>query len=147
MTERFQGRRPGTFKIGAEGVSVSDGVVEEPKAAPRVEKPAPIIEQRVEPRVEPRVEEASRPAKSRVQITPEKETVSPVVTPTDLAPAALPPRRGFRWGALFWSALTGLVSLAAWLWVTKLIQDLFAQNARSAPSAWCWRSPPASRWR
>jgi putative membrane protein len=128
MTERFQSRRPATFKLDDPGVSVSEGVVEGPKAGPRVDKPAPKIEQRIEPRVDQRVEEANRPAKSRVQITPEKETISPVVTPTDLAPAALPPRRGFRWGALFWSALTGLISLAAWLWVTRLIEDLFAQN-------------------
>ncbi|MGA8171567.1 MAG: TIGR01620 family protein [Methylocystis sp.] len=33
------------------------------------------------------------------------------------------------WGGMFWSALTGLISLAVTLWVTKLVEDLFAQSA------------------
>jgi putative membrane protein len=33
------------------------------------------------------------------------------------------------WGGVFWSALTGLISLAVTLWVTKLVEDLFAQSA------------------
>lgn len=32
------------------------------------------------------------------------------------------------WGGLFWSALTGLVGLALGLWLTKLIDDLFARS-------------------
>lgn len=34
----------------------------------------------------------------------------------------------FSWAALFWSALGALVSLAAGLWVTKLIDDAFART-------------------
>jgi putative membrane protein len=45
--------------------------------------------------------------------------------PLDVAP---PPRRGFRWGTLFVSALGGLVSLALGLAVTHLIEDLFARS-------------------
>ncbi|MBI3275385.1 MAG: TIGR01620 family protein [Methylocystis sp.] len=33
------------------------------------------------------------------------------------------------WGGLFWSALSGLVSLAAALWVTHVVEDLFARSA------------------
>jgi putative membrane protein len=33
------------------------------------------------------------------------------------------------WGGVFWSALTGLISLAVTLWVTKLVEDLFVQSA------------------
>ena len=33
------------------------------------------------------------------------------------------------WGGVFWSALTGLISLAVTLWVTKLVEDLFAHSA------------------
>ena len=33
------------------------------------------------------------------------------------------------WSGLFWSALGGLVSLAFGLWVTKLVDDLFARSA------------------
>ena len=45
--------------------------------------------------------------------------------PLDVAPPA--PRR-FRWGALFWSALGGLVSLGLGLAVARLIEDLFARS-------------------
>jgi len=34
----------------------------------------------------------------------------------------------FSWGSLFWSALGGLVSLSVGLWLTKLIDDLFARS-------------------
>jgi len=33
------------------------------------------------------------------------------------------------WAGLFWSALGGLVSLAASLWITRFIEDLFARSA------------------
>jgi putative membrane protein len=45
--------------------------------------------------------------------------------PLDVAPPA--PKR-FRWGALFWSALGGLVSLGLGLAVARLIEDLFARS-------------------
>jgi putative membrane protein len=34
----------------------------------------------------------------------------------------------FSWGGLFWSASSGLVSLAAGLWLTRLVDDLFARS-------------------
>ena len=40
----------------------------------------------------------------------------------------VPVRRGFRWGAMFWSALGGLVMLGVGLGVTRLIEDLFARS-------------------
>jgi putative membrane protein len=45
--------------------------------------------------------------------------------PVDVAP---PPRKGFGWATLFFSALGGLVSLALGLAVTHLIEDLFARS-------------------
>jgi putative membrane protein len=45
--------------------------------------------------------------------------------PVDVAP---PTPRRFRWGALFWSALGGLVSLGLGLAVARLIEDLFARS-------------------
>ena len=41
---------------------------------------------------------------------------------------APPPRKGFSWGGLFWSALSGLVVMGLGLAVTSLIEDLFARN-------------------
>ena len=38
-------------------------------------------------------------------------------------------RRRPGWGALFWSALGSLVSLAIGLWLTRLVEDLFAREA------------------
>ncbi len=35
----------------------------------------------------------------------------------------------FSWGGIFWSALTGLVSLALTMWVTSLVENLFAHSA------------------
>jgi putative membrane protein len=53
-----------------------------------------------------------------IEPEPEPETV-----------AALPkPRRGFRWGRVFWAALSGLVAFAIGLMVDQLIRDLFARN-------------------
>jgi putative membrane protein len=39
----------------------------------------------------------------------------------------VPPKRKIPWGALFWSALSGLVFLALGLAVTNLIEDLYAR--------------------
>ncbi|MFK8250819.1 YcjF family protein [Ancylobacter terrae] len=39
-----------------------------------------------------------------------------------------PPPRTSRWGALFWTGLGGLVSMATGLAVWRLIEDLFARN-------------------
>jgi putative membrane protein len=46
--------------------------------------------------------------------------------PAENLPAVtVPPRRRIAWGALFWSALSGLVLLGLGLAVTKLIEDLY----------------------
>jgi putative membrane protein len=44
-----------------------------------------------------------------------------------VAAAPAPPVRRMRWGALFWSALSGLVLLGLGLGVTRLVEDLFAR--------------------
>ncbi|MDE2579251.1 MAG: TIGR01620 family protein [Hyphomicrobiales bacterium] len=38
-------------------------------------------------------------------------------------------RAFFTWGGLFWSAISGLVSLGVGLWFTRIIDDLFARSA------------------
>lgn len=49
--------------------------------------------------------------------------------PAPLPPAPAPRRPWWlRWGTLFWSAATGLVSLGLGLAVTRLIEDLFAHS-------------------
>src|SRR5712672_3680389 len=67
----------------------------------------------------------SRPSRGTVHITPEAD---PALLPVPIAAPRVPARRGFRWGALFWSAVGGLVLLASGLGVVNLIEDLFARS-------------------
>jgi putative membrane protein len=69
-------------------------------------------------------DDATRPARGTVQIMPEAE---PAQLPVPLE-IAIPERRGFRWGAAFWTAVAGLVLLGLGLGVTQLIEDLFARS-------------------
>jgi len=69
-------------------------------------------------------DEAGRPARGTIQITPEAD---PAQLPVAVE-AALPPRRGLRWGALLWISVAGLVLLGLGLSVTHLIEDLFARS-------------------
>jgi putative membrane protein len=70
-------------------------------------------------------EDAARPARGTVQITPEAD---PATLPVSLDRPLVPPRRGFRWGAMFWSAVGGLVLLGSGLGIVNLIEDLFARS-------------------
>ena len=69
-------------------------------------------------------DETSRLGRATIQITPEHD---PQTLPVPIE-TALPARRGFRWGALFWSGLAGLTLLGVGLGVTHLIEDLFARS-------------------
>jgi putative membrane protein len=69
-------------------------------------------------------EEAGRPARGTIQITPEAE---PAQLPVPIA-APIIEKRGFRWGAVFWSGVAGLILLGLGLAVTHLIEDLFARS-------------------
>jgi putative membrane protein len=69
-------------------------------------------------------EDAGRPGRGTIQITPE---AGPAQLPVPLeTPAA--PRRGFGWGAMFWTGVAGLVLLGVGLGVTQFIADLFARS-------------------
>jgi putative membrane protein len=69
-------------------------------------------------------EDAGRPARGTIQITPEAD---PAQLPVPVA-APIIERRGFRWGAVFWSGVAGLVLLGLGLAVSHLIEDLFARS-------------------
>ena len=70
-------------------------------------------------------DDSSRPSRGTVQIRPEADaSLLPVPAEAPLVPVP----RGFRWGALFWSAVGGLVTLGLGLGVTRLIEDLFARS-------------------
>jgi putative membrane protein len=70
-------------------------------------------------------DEQGRLARGTVRVTPEPD---PALLPVPLEAPMLPARPGFRWGALFWTALGGLVLLGLGLSITHLIEDLFARN-------------------
>jgi putative membrane protein len=65
----------------------------------------------------------TRAMRGTVRVMPEPEHFD---LPVPVAPA-LAPRRRFRWGAVFWSALGGLVTLGLGLATTRLIEDLYAR--------------------
>jgi len=70
-------------------------------------------------------DETGRPARGTVRITPESD---PALLPVPVEAPLLPVRRGFPWGAVFWSAVGGLVVLGLGLSVTQLIENLFARS-------------------
>ncbi|MDB5640507.1 MAG: hypothetical protein JWP51_5415 [Bradyrhizobium sp.] len=70
-------------------------------------------------------DDASRPSRGTVHVTPEAD---PALLPVPVEAAAVPAPRGLRWGAVFWSAVGGLVLLGLGLGVTRLIEDLFARS-------------------
>src|SRR6266702_3952977 len=70
-------------------------------------------------------EDSSRPARGTVQIVPEAE---PALLPVPIDAPLVPVRRGFRRGAVFWTALAGLLLLGLGLGIVNLIEDLFARS-------------------
>jgi putative membrane protein len=69
--------------------------------------------------------EAGRPPRGAVQITPEADSA---LLPVPIEAPLLPAQKGFRWGALFWTSLSGLILLGLGLGVTQLVEDLFARS-------------------
>ena len=70
-------------------------------------------------------DEPGRLARGTIRITPEAD---PALLPVPIDEPFVPLRRGFRWGALFWTALGGLVLLGTGLGVVNLVEDLFARS-------------------
>jgi putative membrane protein len=70
-------------------------------------------------------DDSSRPSRGTVRVTPE---IDPALLPVPLEAPIVPVQRGLRWGAVFWSAISGLVLLGLGLGLTRLIEDLFARS-------------------
>ena len=70
-------------------------------------------------------EEDKRPARGSIQITPDPD---PAMLPVAVEPASLRPRRGLRWGTVFWVALAGLALLGAGLGAVDFVESLFARS-------------------
>jgi putative membrane protein len=70
-------------------------------------------------------DDSSRPSRGTIHITPEPE---PALLPVPIEAPIVTARRGFRWGAVFWAAVGGLILLGLGLSTTRLIEDLFARS-------------------
>jgi putative membrane protein len=70
-------------------------------------------------------DDSSRPSRGTVHITPEADST---LLPVPLDAPILRPRRGLRWGAVFWTAIGGLTLLGLGLGITRLVEDLFARS-------------------
>jgi putative membrane protein len=70
-------------------------------------------------------EDSSRPARGTVHVTPESD---PALLPVPLEAPLVPVKRGLPWGAVFWTAIGGLVLLGIGLGIDHLVEDLFARN-------------------
>jgi putative membrane protein len=70
-------------------------------------------------------DDSSRPPRGTVHVTPESD---PALLPVPVEAPNVATRRGFRWGAVFWSAVGGLILLGLGLGVAGLIEDLFARS-------------------
>jgi putative membrane protein len=137
MTERVPPRRPATFRLTDPSVVLIDGDGNsEPrpasttpsKPAPAAAAPAPQPQPQPQPqtRPQPQARVQAPPPRAKVELAPEVEAPisAPLKPPTEL----IQPKKGFRWGTVFWGAVTGLVSLVFWLWISRLIEDLFVQS-------------------
>src|ERR1700692_2810584 len=70
-------------------------------------------------------DDSSRPSRGTVHVTPEAD---PGLLPVPVEAPILRAQRGFRWGAVFWTAIGGLILLSLGLGVTGLIEDLFVRS-------------------
>ncbi|HEY3793495.1 MAG TPA: TIGR01620 family protein [Bradyrhizobium sp.] len=70
-------------------------------------------------------DEHGRLSRGAIRVTPEPD---PALLPVPVDAPLLPARPGFRWSALFWTSLGGLVLLGLGLSVTHLIEDLFTRS-------------------
>jgi putative membrane protein len=69
--------------------------------------------------------DAARPSRGEVHVTPEVERP---LLPVALETPPVARQRRFRWGAVFWTSVGGLVLLGLGLGVSRLIEDLFARS-------------------
>jgi putative membrane protein len=69
--------------------------------------------------------EAGRPPRGTVHVTPEAD---PALLPVPIEQPPLPAQKGFRWGALLWTSLGGLILLGFGLGVTQLVENLFTRS-------------------
>ena len=127
-------RRPRAVRLDGEPASAVQAAAEPQRAAAPPMEQAPVAEQ-PRPRQDPRPVRPRALPISEVEMTPDPFALdSLVLEPEERAVETAQKRGIFRrtvvsWSGLFWSALGALVSLAFGLWVTRLVDDLFARSA------------------
>ncbi|MFG1344288.1 TIGR01620 family protein [Xanthobacter autotrophicus DSM 431] len=75
-------------------------------------------------RISPRRPQVFRLDEAAITLAPPEPVEAEAALPVPLEPRR---RTGLSWGALFWSALGGVTSLAAYVGLSRLIDDLFAR--------------------
>jgi len=71
-------------------------------------------------------DDAAHSARGKIRITPQAD---PAQLPVVIDEPAVPVRKGFGWGGVFWTALGGLVVLGLGLGISNLVEDLFNRSA------------------
>ncbi|NEW88829.1 TIGR01620 family protein [Rhodopseudomonas sp. WA056] len=120
MTERVPPRRPATFKLSDPSVVLIDSDDGGPTARPSTKADG-------KPSVAAGAASPPPPPPPRARVELAREAEPPISAPKP-PKSIVNPKKGFRWGTVFWSAATGLATLAFWLWISKLVEDLFAQS-------------------
>lgn len=75
-------------------------------------------------RISPRRPQVFRLDEASITLAPPEPVEAEAALPAPAEPAK---RSGMSWGALFWSALGSIASLAAYVGLSRLIEDLFAR--------------------
>lgn len=115
-TKNTKGRAPRVFTI--------DDTAQEKTAPTAKKKPKPVRKPKVVKQkavLTPVPEEA---AQRFDELSPHGQVRVEDLTP----PPPQPINKRFRWSAVFWAALAGLISLGVGLWIDQLIAELFARN-------------------
>jgi putative membrane protein len=114
MNESKRGPRPRAFRLDGDKVVT-------PKTAPQGQQQAKPFATKV---IEPEEDVfASRLAGGEGGLDADEQAVE------EAQAGGLLRRFILSWSGVFWSALSGLISLAVTLWLTRLVEDLFAQSA------------------
>lgn len=110
MSDAAPPRRPRAFRLDPAPQPDPD-LPDAERAPPRAEPPSGVILEETPDAYDIEAQTALDPDEAAVE-TAQKRGMSP---------------RHFSWGALFWSATTGLLGLGFSLWLWKMIEDLFAR--------------------
>ncbi len=129
-------RRPRAVRLDQEPARAAEpSRATGPAREPRRGGPSQPDEPRVAERLEPRSARPRAAPVAEVEISADPFALDGLALEPEERAVEIAQKRGIvrrtllSWSGLLWSALGGLVSLAAGLWITKLVDDLFSRSA------------------